>query len=101
MDIHFDNIQKIDLHEKNEWKIVTIRGDNNSVLYRLYVEDIAVATDFINAVHTLKNHQKEIELELKKSIDSVDEIEENTDNLNETKETDRVDEIKDMDEKKR
>jgi hypothetical protein len=96
--IHFDNIQKIDLHEKSEWKIVTIRGDNHSVLYRLYVEDQAVATDFINAVHTLKNHPKEIELELNKPIDSADEIEENTDNLNEAEETDTVDEIKEMNE---
>ncbi len=94
--IHFDNIQKIDLHEKSEWKIVTIRGDNYSVLYRLYVEDKVVATDFINAVHTLKNHQKEIELELNKSIDSANKIEKNEDNLNEAEETDTVDEIKEI-----
>ncbi len=72
--IYFDNIQKIELHEKRKWKIVTIRGDNYSVLYRLYAEDEAVAKDFINAVYTLKNHKKEIELELNRSSSSTDEI---------------------------
>ncbi|MCF6203914.1 MAG: hypothetical protein L3J59_09645 [Methylococcaceae bacterium] len=69
--IYFDDIQKIDLHEKRKRKVVTIWGDNHRALYRLYVKDQAVATDFINAVHTLKNHRKEIELELNKSIDST------------------------------
>lgn len=59
--IHFDSIGKIELHQKDEWQIVTIRGLDKSVLYRLYVEDDDVAKNFMNAVYTLKNHWQEIE----------------------------------------
>ena len=63
--IHFDFIGGIELHEKGDWKIVTIRGLDNTILYRLYVESDDVAKNFIDAVYTLKIHSKEIKKELK------------------------------------
>ena len=63
--IHFDSIGGIELHEKGEWKIVTIRSLDDSVMYRLYVKSDEVARNFIDSVYTLKNHQNEIENELK------------------------------------
>jgi hypothetical protein len=58
--IHFDSIGNIDFHEKNEWKIVTIRGKRRRILYRLYVKDRTIAQNFINAVYTLQNHHKDL-----------------------------------------
>lgn len=82
--IHFKDIKKFDLYEKRGRKIVFIKGNNNRLLYRLYVEDEAVATDFINAVYTLKKHPKEIELELKKpskKIKDTSKLDKKTDKL--------------------
>lgn len=58
--IHFDSIGNIDFHKKNEWKIVTIRGKNRRILYRLYVKDRTIAQNFINAVYTLQNHHEDL-----------------------------------------
>ena len=65
--VHFEYIGYIDFHEKNEWKIVTIRGKNRRILYRLYVKNKEIAKSFINAIYTLKNHPKELEIELNKA----------------------------------
>jgi len=62
--IHFENIGKIDLHEKGKWKIVSIYGKNNRErVYRLYVANIGIAKNFINAVYTLKNNHRNISME--------------------------------------
>ena len=61
--IHFDVISGIELHEKSEWKIVTLKNLDNTVMYRLYVKSDEVAKNFIDAVYTLKIHSKEIETE--------------------------------------
>lgn len=63
--IHFDAIGGIELHEKSEWKIVTLKNLDNTIMYRLYVESDEVAKNFIDAVYTLKIHSKEIESETK------------------------------------
>lgn len=65
--IHFDYIGKISLHEKEEWRVVTVRGLHNSVIYRLYVKNENAAKDFINAVYTLKNHHKILQSELNRT----------------------------------
>jgi uncharacterized protein YcfL len=65
--IHFDVMGGIELHKKGEWKIVTIKSLNNTIMYRLYVESDEVAKNFIDAVYTLKIHSKEIESELNKN----------------------------------
>ena len=65
--IHFEYIGNIDFHEKNEWKIVTIKGENRRILYRLYVKDKEIAKSFINAIYTLKNNPKALEIELNKA----------------------------------
>lgn len=57
--IHFEYINKFELHAKDEWRIVTLRGPFNDVIYRLYVKDEQMARDFINAVYTLKVHQND------------------------------------------
>ncbi len=62
--IHFDAIGGIELYEKSEWKIVTLRNLDNTVMYRLYVKSDEVAKNFIDAVYTLKIHSKEIEREV-------------------------------------
>lgn len=64
--IHFDVIGNIELHEKDEWRIVTIRSLDNSILYRLYVDDDEIARNFMDAIFTLKHHWREIGQELNK-----------------------------------
>jgi len=62
--IHFENIGRIDLHEKRKWKIVSIYGKNNRErVYRLYAVNIGIAKNFINAVYTLKNNHRNISIE--------------------------------------
>lgn len=51
--IHFESIGNIEFHEKNQWKIVTIRGLDRTILYRLYVKSDEIAKNFIDAVYTL------------------------------------------------
>lgn len=53
--IIFNNIDIIELHEKHEWKIVSIWDAREGLMYRLYVTDEKIARDFINAIYTLKN----------------------------------------------
>lgn len=65
--IHFEYIGNIDFHEKNEWKIVTIKGKNRRILYRLYIKDKEIAKSFINAIYTLINNPKALEIELNKA----------------------------------
>ena len=58
--INFDNIAKIELHEKRKWKIVSILAPQDFLMYRLYVTDEKMAREFINAVYTLEHSQKKI-----------------------------------------
>jgi len=51
--IHFDFIRNIEFHEKDPWKIVTIRGIDRRILYRFYTKNDEIAKNFIDAVYTL------------------------------------------------